>query len=474
MEWRDRGIHQQASSSSHVLQSSNYRFFAEQAPRPAYMGPGSERDKPEHAQYHHQQQQQQQQHLYVRPHPCSNDLHKAIQREIEKECIRAEITMSEIMRRRSLEDEVRRELMMDWGLALLRGSNGFPFGSSTVTTDSPQTLRLPIMETRNEGKSLEEIIVLSLGKERSNGRCESGGFEALPYQRGPSNLRISEANPDQNISGSKRKAATPPSGAVAIEFSSDGVLRKKAKEEWSCALCRVSATSELALNKHLGGKKHKSKEAALRAHNAAKNYSIGLLPKKETREASSTRDDLLLLQKNLNSNNLKKNQRVIVKKVKRKTNQKKKKYKFWCEMCLVGVSSRKAMNDHSNGKKHIRRLQENERNGEVGPSHQKAVILLNHEQVAEVEKNMASRNVDETIDEAGSEDHKRRGKIMQEDHEHVDYETEAEDGRAMDITKPDDDHEPVDHETKAEDGGAVDITKDDEQTVLETQPRGTT
>ncbi|KAL0404193.1 UNVERIFIED_CONTAM: hypothetical protein Sradi_2060100 [Sesamum radiatum] len=229
------------------------------------MGPGSERDNPEHAQYHHHQQQQ---HLYIRPHPRS-DVHKAIQREIEKECIRGEIIMSEIMRRRSLEDEVRRELIMKWGLAPRRGNDGFPFGSLPVTTDSPQALRLPIMETRTEGKSLEEILVLSLRKELSNVRCEAGGFEALPFQIGTSDLRISEANPYQNI---KRKAATPPSGAGAIEFPSDGVPRKKAKEEWSCALCRVSATSELALNEHLGGEKHKSNEAALRAQNAAKTY----------------------------------------------------------------------------------------------------------------------------------------------------------------------------------------------------------
>ncbi|KAL0404190.1 UNVERIFIED_CONTAM: hypothetical protein Sradi_2059800 [Sesamum radiatum] len=418
------------------------------------MGPGSERDKPEHAQYHHQQQQQ---HLYIRPdphpHPRSDDLHKAIEREIEKQCIRGEIIMSEIMRRRILEDEVRRELIMEWGLAPRRVNDGFPFGSLPVTTDSPQALRLPILETRTEGKSLEKTLVLSLRKETSNGRCEAGGFEALPFQIGTSDLRISEANPYQNISGSKRKAATPPS---------DGISRKKAKEEWSCALCRVSATSELALNAHLGGKKHKSKEAALRAPNAAKNYSIGLLPKndaksiqvpgteegmkftshslpfKQTGEASSARGDLLLLQENLNSGNLKKNQRVIVKRVQRK-NKQKKKYKFWCQMCLVGVSSQKAMNDHKNGKKHIVRLQENKRNGEVGPSDQKAVILLNHEQVAEEEKNMASRHVDETVDEAGSEDHKRIGTVMPEDHEPVDDETEAYHGGIVDITKPDDD-----------------------------------
>ncbi|KAK4415185.1 hypothetical protein Salat_2625700 [Sesamum alatum] len=231
MEWKND--HQ---PSSHILHSSKYSFFTQQAPPPAYMGPGSERANYQHSQYHHQKQ------LY----PRSDELHKAIQREIEKEWIREEIILSEIMRRRTLEDEVRRELiMMESGLALRRCNNAFPFGSSPVT-GSP--LRVPVMETRAAG--------------RSTGRCEGGGF-----QRGTFHLRISK---DENTSGSKRKVATPP---WRPEFRPDGMLRKKAKEEWSCALCQVSATTELPVNQHLHGNKHKSKEAAFIPQMAAKNYS---------------------------------------------------------------------------------------------------------------------------------------------------------------------------------------------------------
>ncbi|KAL0289259.1 UNVERIFIED_CONTAM: hypothetical protein Sangu_2622000 [Sesamum angustifolium] len=74
---------------------------------------------------------------------------------------------------------------------------------------------------------------------------------------------------------------------------------------------------------------------------------------------------------------------------------------------------------------------------------------------------MASHNVDETVDEAGSEDHKRIDTVMLEDHEPVDHEIVAKDGRAVDITKP-----IVDHETEAEDGGVVDITKPDDDLTL--------
>jgi len=41
-------------------------------------------------------------------------------------------------------------------------------------------------------------------------------------------------------------------------------LNKNLKEEWSCELCRIKATSENGLNDHLNGKKHKAKEARLK------------------------------------------------------------------------------------------------------------------------------------------------------------------------------------------------------------------
>lgn len=61
-----------------------------------------------------------------------------------------------------------------------------------------------------------------------------------------------QARPDPELYNAKRKAATLPSA-----FD----LKKKQKEEWSCALCEIKATSESGLNAHLNGKKHKIKEA---------------------------------------------------------------------------------------------------------------------------------------------------------------------------------------------------------------------
>lgn len=67
-----------------------------------------------------------------------------------------------------------------------------------------------------------------------------------------------QAKPDPDLYGAKRKAVTP--DAPNDEPYEIG-MKKKPKEEWSCELCQIKATSESGLNAHLNGKKHKAKEA---------------------------------------------------------------------------------------------------------------------------------------------------------------------------------------------------------------------
>ncbi|KAJ1439445.1 Zinc finger C2H2 superfamily [Sesbania bispinosa] len=69
-----------------------------------------------------------------------------------------------------------------------------------------------------------------------------------------------QAKPDPNQYDSKKKAATP---TVYGSKQSPLALKKKPKEEWSCALCQISATNAKGLNEHLLGRKHKAKEAPL-------------------------------------------------------------------------------------------------------------------------------------------------------------------------------------------------------------------
>lgn len=134
---------------------------------------------------------QPQPHANTHPHPLalaqSHDMHGAIHREIEKERIRQEIIMSEILRRRALEAEVRRELMVERELALHGGSNGFHFGSaSPMELDLP--MRLPFVEA--EGRFLEERMMLSLTQVNNlSNRRESRLSESLQFQSASDNVR---------------------------------------------------------------------------------------------------------------------------------------------------------------------------------------------------------------------------------------------------------------------------------------------
>lgn len=188
----------------------------------------------------------------------------------------------------------------------------------------------------------------------------------------------------ENITGAKR--ALSESDASESEYSN---LKKKPKEEWSCDICQVSASSERGLNEHLQGKKHKTKEAAPRAQNACKTYSIGLYKKEVAKsitgsetadpgtnievkftsepspfsksgDANSGTDDQPL-QENLNSDSLTKNESVVPHKV-------KKNDRFWCEICQVGVISQNVMDTHKMGKKHRRKVVKINRCGGVFPS----------------------------------------------------------------------------------------------------------
>lgn len=120
-----------------------------------------------------------------------------------------------------------------------------------------------------------------------------------------------QPKPDDNASRSKREAERL-----------DGFIKKKAKVEWSCAVCKFSASSERQLNEHLQGRKHKNEESKMqRAQKGSKNYRTGLSSKKATKCTSAAeylafgetqvgglkKDHLPSLQISLNSHSWKKN-----------------------------------------------------------------------------------------------------------------------------------------------------------------------
>lgn len=220
---------------------------------------------------------------------------------------------------------------------------------------------------------------------------------------------VLQKKPDPNLCGAKRKAVTPAAEGVGeLPFAG---IKKKPKEEWSCALCQVSATSERGLNEHLQGRRHKAKEAGLRAQKMARNPNKASLPKETTKTAKVTiptaglemeakiedeslqlnksdnfsnkkienkeergnRNDVQLEQKNQQLEDLNKSMAEAVQTKERTPEIKmKKKFKFWCEMCQIGAYSEMVMEAHKKGKKHLARLQKSSQKGEAVQADKKA------------------------------------------------------------------------------------------------------
>ncbi|KAF2310896.1 hypothetical protein GH714_018243 [Hevea brasiliensis] len=269
---------------------------------------------------------------------------KTLQREIEKERIREEIIAKEIAWR-VLQAEVRRELMMEREMAMRVGDGeggGSTFGERPTMRLEPRPW-FPFMN-QFDNRRLEELSAFH-GRGVFDWWLQSPRVsEALvapvvkPALEDNKDKLIVLAKPDPNHCGAKRKAATPPEGGAAgLPYAG---LKKKLKEDWSCALCQVSATSERGLIEHLRGKKHKAKEARLRANKMAKNPRSMPLPKNSTKPAKLATCTA----------SLKLEAKVEVESLQVEEN--------WCLLCGV-------MEAHRKGKKHQGRLAELNQNSEA-------------------------------------------------------------------------------------------------------------
>ncbi|XP_057767816.1 uncharacterized protein LOC130988077 [Salvia miltiorrhiza] len=337
-------------------------------------------------------------HPHLQPLSSAQSYDEVIHREIEKEWIRREIIMSEILRRRALEAEVRRDMMRETEMTLKRGGIGFPFGPpSTIGLDL--SMRLPLAETRAEERFFDKRSMSVTQRHVWNDTREGGRSEPLPFQRASIDVRtprdsttrdsevkfvsggsnekkliILQAKPVENITGVKR----PSSGSGASETQPDGNLKKKkkkVKDEWSCALCQVIATSERDLNEHLKGKKHmmnsrigswtKKVDKHIQGSGTSSNPVTEVkltsepLPVGKWGDVSAATDGPRPLHGNPfpSSDNLKKDESVVTPQVQKKDEPKKEAHRFWCEICQVGVATQKVMNMHQRGKKHKRQLQ---------------------------------------------------------------------------------------------------------------------
>ena len=224
-----------------------------------------------------------------------------------------------------------------------------------------------------------------------------------------------QAKPDPNrVIGAKRKTP-PPAGELPLPLIS---LKKKPNEEWSCAICQVSVTSEKGLTEHIQGRKHKVNEARLKAQRMEKysHTNTTKLPKKPRQHGkvaemlvttglgseTETEEKLPQLRKNVDSSDQKledreklknKKDKLLIKREKKaersrkKLNSlvqkhgptvdkvettpelgKKKKYEFWCQICLVGAHSEVVMETHIKGRRHIARLLELDKKNAAVPT----------------------------------------------------------------------------------------------------------
>ncbi|BBH08617.1 putative endonuclease or glycosyl hydrolase with C2H2-type zinc finger domain [Prunus dulcis] len=251
-----------------------------------------------------------------------------IERQLEKEKIREEIMAAE--RRRLLEVEVRRELMLERDIVMRRAAaaDGLAFdhhprllhhsldhdrfAASLINNHN----LLPLLTTINQidqgtqQSQLMALLILCKLIFHLSVRLEKPTFLNYVFAAIPSLvlawpkpcvrlhkklfsfvhsifvkaaervvqftleilLRLNLAQFFLELSGK-----TPPT-ASASELPPTG-LKKKHKEIWSCAMCQVSARSQKVFNQHLNGKKHKANEARLRAQKLDKSSSSAPLSK---------------------------------------------------------------------------------------------------------------------------------------------------------------------------------------------------
>ncbi|GAV83205.1 zf-met domain-containing protein [Cephalotus follicularis] len=332
----------------------------------------------------------------------SNDFHEVIQREMEKEQIREEILARRVARRRLLEAEVRRELEAERGLY---------FEERLATRFEP---RLPFVNHFEKRGWLDDRHGFSGPGGAFNGLSPlpplpdpvGSEINKAPSEVNKKDKSIILAKPNPRMNGLKRKALIPPA-AGAGDLPLFGI-KKKPKEEWSCALCQVSATSERGLNDHLQGRKHKAKEAGLRAQKLRAGFRP--LPKKTgipakpvdcngasgsemkttlgeellkwnrsgnnsgqkidgTEDIKNKKDNLAAKKRQNSKSGKKKNEMDRVERLETTPEfRKKEKLRFWCEPCQIGAYSVKVMDSHKKGKRHRAMLQELNKNGEVVPN----------------------------------------------------------------------------------------------------------
>ncbi|CAH1426613.1 unnamed protein product [Lactuca virosa] len=225
---------------------------------------------------------------------------EAIQRELEKEMIRGMIIAEEVERLHVLEAEVRKELMI--GREIMAMKNGKGFSSSFMPTTSgaghnpPPSLHSTELNSYSQKKNIEwKCPVCKVSAPCENGflqhlagkkhmakvatinysskwtcpicevstTCESG---LLDHLRGKKHKANMESLRGYNNGKSNKSVETHEPFVIKnfLEYvSNDSKEDTKKEMEWRFRICEVIATSEIDLQKHIAGRKHKAKVVTL-------------------------------------------------------------------------------------------------------------------------------------------------------------------------------------------------------------------
>ncbi|XP_048546990.1 uncharacterized protein LOC125526013 isoform X1 [Triticum urartu] len=207
---------------------------------------------------------------------------------LDWEAARREHLIREEVRRRLVEDEVRREFEAKGDLAFARGLHGGwgpdPFlapGCFMPPPHAPMPMPMrpppyapppPVpFDEFGAWQGFRPRRHAGFG-ERMPFPCEEGRW-SLPPQKPKHKLKLVEIEPSGTPENLSPKLKVPRLKRKTDANAAATVPKKvlKLAKDWSCALCQVSATCEAGLNEHLGGRKHKAKLALCGASKAIKD-----------------------------------------------------------------------------------------------------------------------------------------------------------------------------------------------------------
>lgn len=125
--------------------------------------------------------------------------------------------------------------------------------------------------------------------------------------------------------------------ADVIAAATEPIKSEKAAPDWSCALCKVRATSEANLNTHLEGKKHRAKLAQCGVVKVIGDYDNGFQATTGNKNSECPTDTSRKIS-------------IVVDGEMHEVIQKSN--YLWCERCRVRCETNMTMAAHLRGKKH--------------------------------------------------------------------------------------------------------------------------